>query len=354
MYNFQNEIINWYQQNKRELPWRDITNPYLIWISEVILQQTRVQQGMDYYLRFISRFPNAKMLAEASEDEVLKLWQGLGYYSRARNLHAAAKEIHNLYNDNFPTDYASVLKLKGIGEYTAAAICSFAFNQNYAVVDGNVYRVLSRVFGIETPINSTAGIKEFRELAQQLLPEGNAGIYNQAIMEFGAIQCTPAAPDCSACPLTMQCVAFKNIQVKELPVKLKTTKVKNRFFNYLYIVNQNFTYIRQRKENDIWKNLFEFPLIETDELLTVEKLLENENFGKLFSKNAEITVQEKFTDFVHLLSHRRIHARFFHITTNFELQNSSDIIQIPKDKLDDYAVSRLTDMFLEKLSSNVI
>ena len=225
MENFSGVLIHWYSENKRQLPWRETTDPYRIWISEIILQQTRVVQGLEYFNRFMERFPDVKALAEANEDEVMKYWQGLGYYSRARNLHAAAREIMARFGGKFPETYKEVLSLKGIGEYTAAAICSFAWRQPYAVVDGNVYRVLGRVFGVDTPIDSTAGKKEFAELAQAMLDPERPDLYNQAIMDFGAVQCTPKAPDCMYCPLRERCVAYVSGKVDELPVKAGKTVV---------------------------------------------------------------------------------------------------------------------------------
>ncbi len=225
---FSKKIIAWYQQNKRELPWRNTKDPYLIWLSEIILQQTRVEQGMAYYLKFAKEFPSVKELAKAENEKVMKLWQGLGYYSRARNLHTTAKTITDNYKGKFPEQHEDILLLKGVGEYTAAAIVSFAFNKPHAVVDGNVYRLLSRVFGIETPIDTTLGKKEFNALANELLDKKNPALHNQAIMEFGAIQCKPVSPDCSVCPLNTMCFAYSKKSVSKLPVKAKKTKVRNR------------------------------------------------------------------------------------------------------------------------------
>ncbi|MFZ4583041.1 MAG: A/G-specific adenine glycosylase, partial [Paludibacter sp.] len=228
-------LINWYEHNKRELPWRDISDPYRIWISEIILQQTRVNQGISYYLRFVDRFPDVKALATAHEDEVLKYWQGLGYYSRARNLHKTAQIIVEKHNGNFPNSYTEIVQLKGIGAYTAAAICSFAYNQPYGVVDGNVYRVLSRLFAIQTPIDSSQAKNEFSDLATNLLNNSNPGIHNQAIMEFGALQCVPVQPECNTCPFQKTCKAYELDLVDKLPIKASKTKVRERFFNYFFI-----------------------------------------------------------------------------------------------------------------------
>ncbi len=236
---FSNTLINWYLQNKRELPWRNTKNPYYIWLSEIILQQTRVAQGLPYYLNFITTFPTVKALANTSEEEVLKLWQGLGYYSRARNLHATAKHISAELNGIFPNNYADLLKLKGVGEYTAAAIASFSYNEDIAVVDGNVFRVLSRFFGVESDISDNKTRKEFQSLANSILPKGKASDFNQAIMEFGAIQCVPKSPNCSDCIFNTNCYALQKNKVGELPVKTKKIKIKNRFLNYIIVKDSN-------------------------------------------------------------------------------------------------------------------
>ena len=262
MSEFADKLIGWYEENKRDLPWRDTKDPYRIWISEIILQQTRVAQGYDYFVRFMKRFPDVFTLAEAEEDEVMKYWQGLGYYSRARNLHAAARSMAEA--GGFPVVYQDVLALKGVGEYTAAAICSFAYDMPYAVVDGNVYRVLSRWMGIDAPIDSTQGKKLFAQVAQELMDKKRPAIYNQAIMDFGALQCTPSSPNCLFCPLSDSCLALAQGKVDALPVKQHKTKVTNRFFNYIYVRTGGYTFIRKRTGNDIWKNLYEPLLIETD------------------------------------------------------------------------------------------
>ena len=237
MKHFSEKIIAWYDQNKRDLPWRNTKDAYLIWLSEIILQQTRVDQGMDYYLKFAKEFPTVKHLAKADNEKVMKLWQGLGYYSRARNLHTTAKIISEKYHGKFPDEYSDILSLKGVGNYTAAAIASFAFNKPYAVVDGNVYRVLARVFGIESPIDSTQGKKEFETLATELLDRKKPASHNQAIMELGALQCKPVNPDCSICALNTMCFAYSKKRINELPVKAKKTKVRNRYFNYIVLLD---------------------------------------------------------------------------------------------------------------------
>ncbi len=341
-------LINWYQQNKRELPWRDITDPYKIWISEIILQQTRVNQGLSYYLRFVERFPIVSLLAEADEDEVLKYWQGLGYYSRARNLHKASKQVMNDFGGFFPSDFSSVLSLSGIGSYTAAAICSFAYNLPHAVVDGNVYRVLSRLFAIETPIDSGKGKKEFEEVASQLLPVDNAAEHNQAIMEFGALQCVPVSPQCDVCPLSGICLANANGLVDKLPVKSKKTAVDHRYFNYLYIEHNAHTFLQKRTEKDVWQNLYEFPLIESDKLLSVPELFEHERFNSLFENIDNINVLEITNPMKHVLSHRVINVQF--ITINISELNDKlrNLIQVSFSEIDKYPVSRLMEMFLQQ------
>lgn len=344
-----NTLEHWYNQNKRELPWREIDDPYKIWISEIILQQTRVIQGMSYYLRFVERFPNVTVLAKAEEDEVLKYWQGLGYYSRARNLHKAAKQINTEFGGVFPTQHADILKLAGIGDYTAAAICSFAYNQPYAVVDGNVYRVLSRIFGIDTPIDSTSGKKEFAKLAQDLLSKNQPGLHNQAIMEFGALQCVPSSSDCANCPLNGICKAYESNSVSLLPVKSQKTKVTNRYFNYFFIEFQGNTFLQKRTAKDVWQNLYEFPLIESEELFTSSELIQNEDFKKLFSGIGNVEIQQTTNPMKHILSHRVIYAQFFSIRISQLNENLNVLINIPINQIDNYAVSRLMELFLEKL-----
>lgn len=346
---YSEKIINWYLENKRDLPWRDISDAYRIWISEIILQQTRVNQGLDYYLRFVERFPTVEQLAEAEEDEVLKYWQGLGYYSRARNLHKAAKKIMTEHAGVFPREYEDILNLNGVGEYTAAAIASFAYNLAYATVDGNVYRVLSRLFAIETPIDTGKGKKEFTRLAQELLPESKPGIHNQAMMEFGALHCVPVSPDCSHCVLQSLCKAYETNSISQYPKKAQKTKVTNRYFNYLFIKYDGKTYLQKRENNDVWKNLYEFPLIESDELFDHDKLITNESFIKLFSNIANIEIQSISKPIKHVLSHRNIFTQF--VTINISNENAvlKKFVQTPIDEIDRFAVSRLMEIFLEKV-----
>lgn len=335
----QSKLAAWYEQNHRVLPWRDTQNPYCIWISEIILQQTRVAQGYDYYLRFMERFPTVETLATAREEEVMLYWQGLGYYSRARNLHHAAQQIMNEYGGTFPTDYKDVRRLKGVGDYTAAAICSFAYNAPYAVVDGNVYRVLSRLYDEDTPIDSTEGVKLFRRLADNLLDSQNPRLHNQAMMELGALQCTPQTPDCAVCPLNMVCLAHLHQTQQWLPVKKKQTTLKDRYLNYIIYLSQGQTLIYQRRNKDIWQHLYEFPLYEADHLwdeAEAETILPN---GRLVKASKEL---------IHILSHQRLHARFFVMETN-QLTPEAEQLQIGLSNLSDYALSRLTQRGVELL-----
>jgi A/G-specific adenine glycosylase len=266
---FSNSLINWYLQNKRDLPWRNTVNPYPIWLSEIMLQQTRVAQGLPYFMAFMEAFPTVFDLANAEEEQVLKLWQGLGYYSRARNLHATAKYIATELKGDFPPNYDQLLQLKGVGEYTAAAIASFAYNEPVAVVDGNVFRVLSRYFNVDSDISDGKTKKEFQNLAQQLLPKNNAALFNQAIMEFGALQCVPKNPNCENCIFSSSCAALQHKKVNTLPVKSKKTKVTNKYFNYLILKDVQGNFVVQKREGKgIWENLYEFPLIETEELVS--------------------------------------------------------------------------------------
>lgn len=342
---FVDKITGWYRKNKRNLPWRQTPDPYLIWLSEIILQQTRVDQGLSYYYKFASEFPSVSDLANASEEKVLKLWQGLGYYSRARNLHAAAKYIHTELNGKFPSDYESIKKLKGVGDYTAAAIASFAFGQCHAVVDGNVYRVLSRVFGIRTPIDSAKGKKEFAELAGSLIYKKDPGTYNQAVMEFGAVQCKPVNPSCSTCCLNIMCAAYEKGIVSELPVKSKTTKTRDRYFNYLVINNTGKILLSKRVKNDIWKNLYDFPLIETAKQLSEEEFVSLPELKRFVSK--DFTINKVSPTYKHILSHQKIYARFWEITVKKPyVIKEENIIAVREPELEKYAVPRLVENYL--------
>ena len=342
--NFSKNVINWYSDNKRDLPWRHTVNPYFIWLSEIILQQTQVKQGLPYYKSFVKTFPTVYDLAKSDEQTVLKLWQGLGYYSRARNLHFTAKYIVNELGGNFPNSYSEIIKLKGIGDYTASAIASIAFGETKAVVDGNVYRVLSRFFGIETPINSTKGIKEFKALATELIDKREPATFNQAIMEFGAQQCKPKKPYCIICPLQSGCVAFLKNQTSGLPVKLKKIKIRHRYFNYLVIIDQHKnTIIEQRTEKGIWQNLYQFPLIESKESIDVYEFEKEISKHKLI-KNLKFQINlfnEK--DVIHKLSHQHLHTKFWIIETDPITEKS-----ISAETLKDYPVPALISEFINK------
>lgn len=342
-------LTSWYKSEKRDLPWRETTNPYYIWISEIILQQTRVVQGLDYYLRFVKTFPSISKLAEASEDEVLKLWQGLGYYSRARNLHFAAKTIVEKYNGLFPTKHEDIISLKGIGEYTAAAISSFAFNLPYATVDGNVFRFLSRLFGVSTPIDTTKGKKEFTELANTLLPKDNPGLFNQAIMEFGALQCVPASPNCVECCFNDKCYAYNQHKVNNYPIKQGKVKTKDRFFNYLDIRSDTTIFLHKRNENDIWKGLYELPLIETNEKIDLLQLQEEDSFKFLFENIQIKSIQPVNIEFKHILSHQKIYARFYQIRVTNNSVLSHKFVEIQDTELSKFPISRLVDKYFSSI-----
>ena len=343
MDNFGEILIKWYQDNKRDLPWRRTKNPYLIWISEIILQQTRVAQGYDYYQRFVKRFPDVFSLAAADEDEVMKYWQGLGYYSRARNLHAAARSMAGA--GGFPKTYKEVLALKGVGEYTAAAICSFAYGMPYAVVDGNVYRVLSRWLGIETPIDSAEGKRIFAEVAAELLDKAQPGIYNQAIMDFGALQCTPASPNCMFCPFVDTCVARQKGVVDTLPVKQHKAKVANRYFNYIYVRMGAHTLINKRTGNDIWKNLYELPLIETENEVPEEKFYALSRWREMLAEGETPLVRLVQKGVKHVLSHRVIYANFYEVILPEDSASFAQYQRIRIEDLHKFAVSRLVNQF---------
>lgn len=312
--NFSNILIKWYLQNKRDLPWRKTADPYHIWLSEIMLQQTRVAQGTPYFFAFTQEFPTVFDLANASEEQVLKLWQGLGYYSRARNLHKTSQFVANELNGVFPANFKDLLQLKGVGEYTAAAIASFSYNEAVPVVDGNVFRVLSRYFDVESDISLPATKKEFTELAYELMPKDNPAIFNQAIMEFGALQCVPKSPDCSICVFNESCAALQKKKVSILPVKSKKLKVTNRFFNYLILEDVlGNTLIQKRTDKGIWHNLYEFPLVETTEIVdfdVVSKAVRND----IFPSYTILSVEEcNETTVVHKLSHQHLHIQFWKV-----------------------------------------
>ena len=343
--NFSNKLVNWYQVNKRNLPWRNTVNAYYIWLSEIILQQTRVVQGAPYYLAFVKAYPEIEDLANAPEDDVLKLWHGLGYYSRARNLHFTAKEIVANYDGEFPNNYQDILKLKGVGPYTAAAITSFAFDLPYAVVDGNVIRVLSRIFGVDTPYDTTIGKKQFQELAQELLIKESPLVYNQAIMEFGAMQCKPKSPDCSVCPMQDFCKAHNNNTIAKLPIKSKKIKVKNRFLHFLIVEKKGKVYLGKRKFG-IWQGLYEFPFLEFSDRVNEKELILLEDWIDIFA-DKKVEIQSVSVEFIHVLSHQKLYAKFWKVKTNdINLKNYQ---LIAKEELENYPVSRLTEKYFETL-----
>ena len=343
---FHKILTVWYQENKRNLPWRLQNDPYQIWVSEIILQQTQVKQGTDYFHRFIQRFPDVNALAEASENDVLKLWQGLGYYSRARNMHLAAQQIVNEFDSVFPDYFQDIKKLKGIGEYTAAAIASIAFGLPYAAIDGNVYRVLSRIYGINEPTDSTIGKKIFADLANQLLDRANPALFNEAMMDFGSLQCTPRNPVCSNCPFKDQCFAYIHHAIASLPVKSKKIKVTNRFFDYLYICHSDYFYMEKRVGNDIWRNLYQLPLIESAQTLTPEELFTDERFKSLFT-GMKITIGPISPEIIHILTHQRLHIRFFEIVIPVP-PAKSDWIKVHRHEISDYPVPNPINDFLQK------
>lgn len=387
MNSFSAEILRWFRENGRDLPWRETCDPYAIWLSEIILQQTRIAQGWKYWERFMAQYPTVQDLAAAHEDEVLKLWQGLGYYSRARNLHTAAKQIVAL--GHFPDTLEGIKQLKGVGDYTAAAIGSFAFDIPAAVVDGNVYRVLARYFGIDTPINSTQGKKEFAALAQSLLPSSKASdslssfspasdfqsslslvaAYNQAMMDFGAIQCTPQSPKCLLCPLAETCEAMRTNRVAELPVKQKTMKVKTRHLSYIYIRCKGETAIHRRGDGDIWQGLWEpFNASDIAEACaspsSAQASLSSTKFStsltKLSSFKKELAadlhlsnvdaLQLLAQDVKHVLTHRILLADFYLLETDAHPQLPDDYIWIKEEEIEDYGIPRLIELMLEKIS----
>ncbi len=318
-------ITRWYKENKRDLPWRNSKDAYFIWLSEIILQQTRVAQGTPYYLAFTENFPTVFDLANASEQEILKLWQGLGYYSRARNLHQTAQFLTSHFNGEFPNNYDELLKLKGVGEYTAAAIASFCFDEAVPVVDGNVFRVLARVFNIQTDIQSAGAKKEFKALAQELMPKKESALFNQAIMEFGALQCVPKSPNCTVCPLNQGCLAFRDKLVDSLPVKQKKLKIKQRFFNYIVFVDESgHSIIQKRHAKGIWHNLYEFPLIETSNSLTFDDF-ENHIINQEFVDNQIESIEEiNPVSQVHKLTHQHLYIKFWRIAVTGTLLNGID------------------------------
>ena len=342
---FAQAILHWYTQNRRELPWRDIDDPYRIWVSEIILQQTRVVQGFDYYQRFIKAFPSVEALAAASEDEVLHVWQGLGYYSRARNMREAARQIIQNGGD-FPQEYKDVRALKGVGDYTAAAICSFAYGAHHAVVDGNVYRVLSRYFGIEEPIDTTKGKKVFAALAQDLVPEGHSADYNQGLMDFGAIQCVPQSPACLLCPLADSCHAHLTGKVEDFPIKIHRTKITERYFVYVCVETPEGLWIHKRATSGIWKGLYEFPLLEFNSPANLDEIRHHAFFGCLSGRETWKLEQK---DLRHVLTHRIIHADVYSLTCASAIPLPDGFIAVSPKELTQYPMPKLVQNVANKL-----
>lgn len=341
------KLILWYEENKRDLPWRDTESPYLIWVSEIILQQTRVVQGLDYYRRFVDAFPDIFSLANADIDEILKIWQGLGYYSRARNMHVAARQIVDKFAGKFPSTYDGLIMLKGIGDYTASAIASLAFGQAVPVIDGNVNRVIARLHGIQQPINKPAGQKAIRAFAEKMMIRETPGTYNQAIMEFGALQCVPQNPDCSACIFKNICVAFRSGLTLMLPVKEKTTKIVTRYFHYLYVCFGQRTFIRRRSEGDIWTGLYEFPMIETDAETCMEDLIRTPVWQSYFAGQKPV-VEVVAPEVTHRLTHRILKIRFYKIVVHQPICGD-DFIEISENEIFRFAVPKVIDDFLSIL-----
>lgn len=338
----------WFEDHKRELPWRSSPTPYYTWLSEVILQQTRVSQGLDYFNRFVERWPSIGDLAAATEEEVLKQWQGLGYYSRARNLHKCAKEVVARHGGEMPSDYALLVRLPGIGPYTAAAIASIAFGLPHAVVDGNVYRVLSRLYDIDIPINTDEGSKTFAALADELLDRDHPGRHNQALMEFGALHCVPKNPACPTCPLREHCLALEHGTVEERPVKERKTKIRTRYFNYLIIRDLNNIYLRRRDGNDIWQGLYDFPCVESDHTMTVEEVVNSQVFNDLLS-GITFKINRISRQYTHKLTHQTIIATFFEIKIFDFLPviQKNNILLVSENELVHYPIPKLIDKFLQ-------
>jgi A/G-specific adenine glycosylase len=348
---FTSQLIRWYNQNKRDLPWRKTGDPYLVWVSEIILQQTQVEQGLEYYNRFIARYKDIVDLSKASEDDVLKVWQGLGYYTRARNMLATAREIVEKYEGRFPETYQELINLKGIGEYTAGAILSFCFNKAYAVVDGNVMRVLARYMGVDTPVNTSKGKKEIGEIAVQMIPADSPGLFNQAVMEFGARQCISRHPLCPQCVVHDRCRAYIENRVHSLPVRKSKAPLKKRYFNYLVFRvtgDEPHILLRKRTSDDIWKNLYDFPLIEAKRLMGARKRPDDAILNTfLETKGIQVTLAAASPVYKHVLSHRHIQARFFILLVDkMPRLKAGDLQFIAAGMLGGYPVPKLIETFM--------
>jgi A/G-specific adenine glycosylase len=344
-------LLNWYKKNKRNLPWRDTKDPYKIWLSEVILQQTRIDQGLSYYYKFRDQFPTVFLLADAPEDKIFKMWQGLGYYNRARNLHYTAKEIAHKRNGLFPDNFSDLKKLRGVGDYTAAAIASFAFKEPVAVVDGNVKRVIARVFQIEKIIETAPAKNMINEIAHQIISESHPDIHNQAIMELGSLVCKPANPDCNACPLNEKCLALKNNYVKRLPIKKKKLERKKRHIDYFLISNTKDVYIKKRSEKDIWSGLYDFPHLESPLKFPENPISAN---GKIHINDDQLNGSVIHTSKVyrHILSHQELLIRFIFIRSDLkDSVKNQQFIRVSLSNLEEYPVPRVIDRFLKEYSN---
>ncbi|HTD41318.1 MAG TPA: A/G-specific adenine glycosylase, partial [Mucilaginibacter sp.] len=340
------ELIQWYLKNKRDLPWRNTTNAYIIWLSEIILQQTRVEQGMPYFHRFVEKYPDVKSFAAADEGDILNLWQGLGYYSRGRNMLKTARQIAEQFDGEFPVDHDQLIRLKGIGEYTAAAISSFSANQAKAVVDGNVFRVLARYFGISEPANSTRGKRLFQEVANDLLSKEHPGLHNQAMMEFGAMLCKPKNPDCGVCPVMSGCYAYKNNAITDFPQKLKKTKIRERFLNYIVVIDGDSILMNKRDDKDIWANMYDFPLFESSERLTPLEVVSSIDVKEHFGENIQII--NTYPIKKHVLTHQHLHAQFIHIS-NGQIKLEQKWFYINVNNLENIAMPKIIFLFLNNL-----
>jgi A/G-specific adenine glycosylase len=345
-------LQHWYAEHKRDLPWRKTVSPYHIWLSEIILQQTRVAQGLDFYMKFLERYPRIEDLANASLDDVLKLWQGLGYYTRARNLHQTAKLIASEMKGVFPRNFHDLLQLKGIGQYTAAAIASIAYREPVAVVDGNAFRVLSRFFGIELPFGTLRGKQAIDLLATEILDKANPDVHNQAIMELGALVCLPRNPLCGVCPLAADCMALKSGKTDLLPVKDGKKPPRDRYFNYLFLVNKGTTWLKKRSSHDIWHSLYEFPLIESSGRVIPEELFRTKEWHDMMGMTtAELIGPVMY--YKHQLTHQTLHCSFYHMTiSEFPANDERALLKIGISDLDSFAVPRLIEKYLHDLKHN--
>ncbi len=347
--NVSKELILWYMIYKRDLPWRNSHDPYHIWVSEIILQQTRVAQGLSYYIRFIETFPSIKNLAEAPQEQILKLWQGLGYYSRARNMHTAAKQIEELFGGQFPKTYKELLLLKGVGDYTAAAVASLAFNEPVAVVDGNVIRVIARLFGIEEAVDKPSTLKDIKTLANELLNKEKPALHNQAMMEFGALHCVPVNPDCHSCVLNSKCLALKNKLVSKIPSKSLKLKIRNRHFYYLAINSSGKIFFQRRGAGDIWEGLYEFPLVETEEPIAPEDLPEMISEKTNFKASA-IRIIDISNPVKHILTHQKLYVTFIYLKADKIESAPPHWIVTETSRIFDHAVPRVIDRYLHSPS----